>query len=108
MNHISIKLYDTKFWGDITHDYQTFGVTIGNARMNQKVRFCKETPLIQYHQKRSNGCCLSSLASAFHCIVENRDVTDLLNIIEESLTLQTAIFKSRIHLANTIMKNRRK
>ena len=31
-----------------------------------------------------------------------------MNLIEESLTLQTEIFKSRIHFANTIMKNRRK
>ena len=35
MNQIYIeKLYDTKFRGDTTHDYKTFGVPTGNARMN--------------------------------------------------------------------------
>ena len=77
------KLYDTKFRGYTTHDYQKFGVPIGNARMNQKNRFCIEAPLIKYHQKRSNSCCLSSLASDFHCIGDIRDVTALVNQIEE-------------------------
>ena len=87
MNLISIKLHEDKFRGDTTHDYQTFGVPIGNERMNRKVRFCTEAPLIKYHQKRSNSCCLISLASAFHCIGENRAITDPVNRIEESLTL---------------------
>ena len=66
MNQISIKkLYDNKFRGDTTHDYKKFGVPIGNARMNKKVRFRTEAPLINYHQKISNSCCLSSLESAF-------------------------------------------
>ena len=51
---------------------------------------------------------MSSLESAFHCIGDNRDVTALVNRIEESLTLQEEIFKSRIHFANYIMKKRRK
>ena len=49
VNHISIKLYDTKFRGDTTHDYKTFGVPIVNERMNQKVSFRTEAPLIKYH-----------------------------------------------------------
>ena len=102
------KLYETKFRGDTTHDYQKFGVPIGNAKMNKKVMFRTEAPLIKYHQKISNSCCLSSLVSAFQCIDDNRAVTVLTNLIEESLTLQTEIFKSRAHFANTIMKNRRK
>ena len=35
-------------------------------------------------------------------------VTVLVNRIEESFTLQTRKFKTRIHFANYIMKNRRK
>ena len=31
------KLYDTEFRGDTTHDYQKFGVSIGNARMKKKL-----------------------------------------------------------------------
>ena len=108
MNQISIKkLYDTKFRGDTTHDYQKFGGRIGNARINQKVRFRTEAPLIKCHQKIYNSCYLSSLVSAFHCIGDNRAVTALVNLIEESLTLQTEIFRSRIHFTNTVMKKRR-
>ena len=51
---------------------------------------------------------MSSLASALHCIGDNRDVSALVKQIEESLTLKTGIFKSRINFDNTIMKNRRK
>ena len=76
--------------------------------MDQKVRFRTEAPLIKYHQKRADSCCLRCLASAFHCIGDNRAVTNLVNRNEESLTLQTEIFKSGIHFANNIMKNRRK
>ena len=108
MNQIYILKNDTKFRGDTAHNYQKFGVPIGNARMNQKVRFYTEAPMIKYHQKIYNSCCLISLTSAFQCIGDNRAVTFLVNRIEESLTLQTEIFKSRIHFDNTIMKNRRK
>ena len=75
--------------------------------MNKTVRFRTEAPFIKYQQKISNSCYLNSLASTFHCIDDNRAVTDLVNIFEESLTLHTEIFKSRIHLINTIMNNRR-
>ena len=51
------KLYLTKFRGDTTHNYQKFGVSVGNARMNKKVRFRIEAPLIKYRQKSSNSCC---------------------------------------------------
>ena len=71
--------------------------------MNQKVRFRTEAPLIKYHQKIYNSCCLSSLASAFHFIGDDRVVTSVVNCIEESLTLQTEKFKDIIHLANAIM-----
>ena len=64
---------------DATHDYYHFRVPIFGARMNKTVRFRTEAPLIKYHQKRSNSCCLSSLASTFHYIDENRAVTDLVN-----------------------------
>ena len=73
--------------------------------LQKKVQLYPEAPLIQYHQKSSNSCCLSSLESAFYCIGENRAVTGLVNRIEEPLSLQTQIFKSRIHFASTIMKS---
>ena len=76
--------------------------------MNQKVSFCTEAPLIKYHQMIYNSCCLISLASSFHCFGDIRAVVALVNLIEESLTLQTEIFNIRIHFANDIMKNRRK
>ena len=62
----------------ITYNYQKFGVPIDIAKMNKKVRFRTEAPLIQYHQNLLNSCCLSSLASAFHCIGDYRDVTSLI------------------------------
>ena len=82
------KLYETKFRGDTTHDFQKIGVLIGNERINKIFRFRIEAPLIKYHQKRPNICCLSSLASGFHYIDDTKAVTELVNRIEESLTLQ--------------------
>ena len=102
------NIYQTKFWGDNTKTYQLFGVPIGNAKMTIKVQFHPASPLIKYHQNRSNIFCLSSLASAFHCIGDNRDVPALLNRIEELLTLQTEYCKNIIHSANYIIKNKRK
>ena len=83
MNQISIKLYQSKFRGDKTQNYQKCVVLIGNAKMTKKVQFHSKAPLIQYHQKSSNSCCLSSLASAFHCIGDNSAVYSLVNRIEE-------------------------
>ena len=81
-------IYQNKFRGDDTKTYKIFGVPIGNAKRTRKVQFHPESPVIKYHQKTSNSCCLRSLASDFHCICDNRAVPDLLNIIEESLTLE--------------------
>ena len=81
------KLYDTKFRGDTTHNYQKFGLPIGNSRMNQQVTFHTEAPLMKYHQKSLNSFCLISLELAFHCIGDNRAVTALVNLIAESFSL---------------------
>ena len=62
--------------------------------------------MLKYHQKLSNGCCLSSLASSFHSIGDNRAATSLENRIEESLKLQTDIFRSVIYFVNDIMKKK--
>ena len=106
MNQISIKeLYQTKFKGDKTKNYQIFGVTIGNAKMTRKVQFHTEAPLIIYHQNLSNSCCLSSLASDFHGYGEKRAVSAHVNCIEESLNLQKTKFKNRINFSNYVMKN---
>ena len=64
--------------------------------------------MIKYHQKTYNSCCLNSLESYFHCIGDYRAVPSLVNSTEESLTLQTEIFKNIIHFANSIMSNRSK
>ena len=102
------KRYQTKFRGDDTKAYQIFGVPIGNTKITRKVQFHPAAPVIKHHKKTSNSCCFSSLASAFHCISDNRAVPALVNSIEESLTLQTNNSKNIIHFANDIMKNRRK
>ena len=94
------KLHQTKFRGDKTQNYQKFGVPIGNAKTTKKVQFHPEAPLIQYHQNSSNICCLITLALNFHCIGDNRAVTAIVNLIEESLTLNTKEFKNMIHFSN--------
>ena len=62
------KLYQANTRGDDTKTYQIFAVPIGNAKTTRKVQFHPAAPVIKYHQKTYNSCCLSSLASAFHCI----------------------------------------
>ena len=108
VNHISIKLYQTKFRGDDTKTYLIFRVPIGNEKTTRKVQLNPAAPVIKYHQKSSNSCCLSILASAFKYIFENRAAHSLVNSIGESFTLKTEKFNNTIHFANDIMKNRRK
>ena len=98
------RMYQTKFRGDYTKAFQMFGIPMGNAKITRRVQFHPAAPLIKYHQKTSNNCCLSSLKSAFHCIKNNRAVPALVNCTEESLTLQIENCKNRIHFANAIMK----
>ena len=75
------KLYQTKFRGDDTKIFQTFGGPIGNAERTRKLQFHLAAPVTKYHQKTSNSCCLSGLASAFHYINDNMAVLDLVNSI---------------------------
>ena len=56
------ELYQNKFRGNDTKIFQTFGVPIGNAKITRKLQFHPAAPVIKYHQKTSNICCLSSLA----------------------------------------------
>ena len=51
---------------------------------------------------------MSSLASDFHCINDNRDVPALENNIVELFTLEKENCKNIIHFDNAIMPNRRK
>ena len=101
-------MYQTKFRGDDTKVFQIFGGPIGNAKITRKVQSHLAAPVIKYHQKTSNSCCLSSLASAFHCINENRDVLAIVNSIEESLTTQAENGKNIDIKKNTVMKNIKK
>ena len=89
-------------------NFQIFGVPIGNAKIARKLQFHLAAQVMKYHQKTYNSCCLSSLASAFHCINDNRSILALLNSIEESLTPEKVNSKNRIHFANSIMSKRRK
>ena len=68
--------------------------------------FHPQSQVLKYHQKSSNIYCLSSLESAFHSIFNYRTVTDLKNVVEESLTLQTNIFMNRNNFAHDVMKNK--
>ena len=91
------------------HDTKTnplFVVPIGNAKITKKVVLHPESPVLKCHQKTSNSCCLSCLESAFYSIGDNRVVTDLVKCIEESLTLHTDKFRSRIHFTHDIITNR--
>ena len=46
------NMYQDKFKGDTTHDYQIIGVPIGNAKMTKNVQLHTEAPLINF-QKNS-------------------------------------------------------
>ena len=67
--------------------YQIFGVPISNEKTTTKVQFHPSAPVIKYHQNSPNSFCLSSFASDFHFNGDDRSVTDIVNRIEESLTL---------------------
>ena len=79
-----------------------------DIKKKRKIQFHPAAPVIKYHQKSSNSCCLSSLASAFYYIGDNRAVTALVNHIEESLKLQTEKFRNIIYFDNAIITNIRK
>ena len=49
--------------------------------MQKKGEFYPAALVIKYHQNSSNSCCLSSLASDFHFIGDERSVTALVNHI---------------------------
>ena len=65
---------------------------MGNTKITRNVQFHPAVPLIKYHQNISNSCCLSSLAYDFNFINENRAVADIVNSIDESLTLRKEKF----------------
>ena len=76
------ELYQTKFRRDDTKIFQIFGVPIGNAKITRTLQFRLAAPVMKYLQRTSNSCCLSSFASAVHCIDDNRDVLSLVSSIE--------------------------
>ena len=53
----------------------------------QKIGFHPEAPVLKYHQKYSNSCCLSNLESVFRSIADNSAANILDGCIKESLTL---------------------
>ena len=62
-------------------------------------------PVIEFHQKTSNSCFLSSLTSYFHSVGDKRAITSLENRIEESLALNTDKFSNIIHFAIDVTTN---
>ena len=83
------RIFYKKIGVDDTKTSQICVLPIGNSKTTEKVQFHPEAPVIKYHQNSSNSCCLSSVASDFHFIGDNRAVTALVNRIEESLKLHT-------------------
>ena len=83
MNQISIKNYQTNTRGDNTKTYQLFIVPIGNAKTTEEIQFHPAAQVLKYHQQSYNSCCLSSLASAFYSIGDNRATTTPANCTEE-------------------------
>ena len=77
------KLYQTKCRGDDTKILQILRLPIGNAKITRKLQFHPAAPVMKYHLKTYNCCCLSILASYFKCINYNRAVTAIVNNIEE-------------------------
>ena len=100
------KLNQTNTRDDDTKTYKLFVVPIGKAKITDEIKFHPEEPVIKYHQRLSNSCCLGRLTSAFQSTGDYRAITALVNIIEESLTLQTDKISNRLHFSNAIMKNR--
>ena len=68
--------------------------------------FHPEVPVIKYHQKAPTSCCLSSLASDFHSIGDNKAINALVNRITELLTLQIDKFRNIIHFYTYMTTNR--
>ena len=79
-NQTNIRNHDTK-------TYQIFVLLIDNVKIRENIVFQPVAPVLYFHQNKSNICCLSSLAWTFHSIGDNRDVPDIVNRTEESLTL---------------------
>ena len=77
---------------------------ISNAKITENIVFCPELPVLEFHQNISNSCCLSSLASDFHIIENNRVLNALMNRTGEPLTIQTDKSRNRIYFDNDIMK----
>ena len=82
MNRISKEKYHTNIRGQEKKTYPLFVVPIGNAKITERIVIHPESPVLKYHQKLPNSFCLSSLASAFHSIDEDRDATSLADNIE--------------------------
>ena len=75
---------------------------------NSKCKICgsiyfqNDDPILKYCQKSLNICFLSSLASAFASIKQNKAVNAILLCIEESLESEVV---NSIDFANAILKN---
>ena len=76
------KMYQANNSVHDTKTYQLFAVPICQSKTTEEIQFHPAAPVLKYHQKSSNSCCFSSLASAFHGIGDNMAVTALVNRIE--------------------------
>ena len=64
--------------------YQLFVVPVGNSKIIGNIVFHTVAPVLEYHQKLYNSCCLSSSSSTFRSDGDNRAITSLANHIELS------------------------
>ena len=62
--------------------YLFFVVPIGNAKITEIIKSRPRAPVLKYYQESYNSCCLSSVASVFTSIDENKSATSLADHIE--------------------------
>ena len=104
MIQIYIETLPKQFRGDDTSTYQILRVPIDNRKIIEKIQFHPSAPVINI-TKIHIIVVVWVVCIRIYCFVDEQAVTALVNCIEESLTLQTDIFKKRIHFANAIMTN---
>ena len=84
--------------------FKTFWVPIGNSKFVESFKFQNDAPILKYCQKTLNGCCFSSLASAFASINRFNSDNAISMRIEESLKSEVG---NRIDFENGILKRKK-
>ena len=71
----------------------------------ENYKFQNDAPMLNYCRKSFNGCCFSSLSSAFDSIEQTKASNAISFRTEESLKSKMG---NRIDFANAILKNEKK